>query len=275
MLKGRSPADAAAFMAVFKITPIVLFISTESVVDAINEVAEERSTYLMRCTERFVEDIPSSSSWLDDEKKVWLFLAAWLLPYRALEVEVKKGKFVPAVGEMISNALKLRAKDAETTVHVHESMRLAKDVLLARADNFSRLDAGLALRKMGPTWRLACVIESLVTEVPGMSDVRVPEWGVVYAMEPSSSDAATAERVDAGIKAAAKKFQAVERRIQSLGLDECWELKPPLNGQEVMTALNVTKGGPQLKEWLDKSIAWALEDPNITKEECIARIRRG
>jgi len=273
MMKGRSPADAVSLMTAFKITPIVLFVPTQSVVDAITENADRLSTYLMRCAERAVDDIPSSSTWLDDENKVWLYLAAWLAPYRALESEGKKGKKVPAVGDMISNALKLRSKDAETAAHVHESMKIAKDVLLANADGFSRLDAGLALRKMGPTWRLACLLQSLVDQVPGMNDERIPEWGAAYAMDPTSVDADVARRVEGGIEAAVRTFETIERRVTEQALNECWDLKPPVTGQDVMAALNITKGGPQLKAWIDKSIEWVLENPCMTTEECVQRIK--
>ena len=273
MMKGRSPADAVSLMTAFKITPIVLFVPTQSVVDAITENADRLSMYLMRCAERAVDDIPSSSTWLDDENKVWLYLAAWLAPYRTLESEGKKGKKVPAVGDMISNALKLRSKDAETAAHVHESMKIAKDVLLAKADGFSRLDAGLALRKMGPTWRLACLLQSLVDQVPGMNDERIPEWGAAYAMDPTSVDADVARRVEDGVEAAVRTFETIERRVTELSLNECWDLKPPVTGQDVMAALNITKGGPQLKAWIDKSIEWVLENPRMTTEECVQRIK--
>ena len=275
MMKGRSPADAVSLMMAFKIMPTVLHVSTQAVVDAISEDTDGHSTYLMRCAERAVDDIPSSSTWLDDENKVWLYLAAWLAPYRGLESEGKKGKTISAVGDMISNALKLRSKDAETTAHVHESMKLAKDVLLANVDGFSRLDAGLALRKMGPTWRLACLLEALMEQVPGMGDERVPDWGLAYAMEPATVDADVASRVDDGIKAAVSKFETVEQRITALELNGCWDFKPPVTGQDVMMALNMTKGGPQLKTWIDKSIEWVLENPNVTTEECIDRIKKG
>jgi hypothetical protein len=42
-----------------------------------------------------------------------------------------------------------------------------------------------------------------------------------------------------------------------------------------MAALNMTKGGPELKKWIDKSVEWALENPNITKEECVEKIKQG
>ena len=83
------------------------------------------------------------------------------------------------------------------------------------------------------------------------------------------------ERVAAGVKAAVSKFEAVEQRVASLELNECWETKPPVTGQDVMAALNMTKGGPELKKWIDKSVEWALENPNITKEECVEKIKQG
>lgn len=273
MLKGRSPADAVALMAAFKISPIVLQVPTQSVVDAVTDAADRLSQYSTRCVEGALEEIASTDAWMDEEKRVWLYLASWLLPYRELQSDGKKGKKVPAVGDIISNALKLRSKDAETTVHVHESMALAKTLLTNK--DFTRLEGGLALRKMGETWRLAVLLEALCAVVPGMSDAEVPTWAGEYAFEPDAAPADVRERVAAGVKAAVSKFEAVEQRVASLELNECWETKPPVTGQDVMAALNMTKGGPELKKWIDKSVEWALENPNITKEECVEKIKQG
>ena len=273
MLKGRSAADAVALMAAFKISPIVLQVPTQSVVDAVTDAADRLSQYSTRCVEGALEEIASTDAWMDEEKRVWLYLASWLLPYRELQSDGKKGKKVPAVGDIISNALKLRSKDAETTVHVHESMALAKTLLTNK--DFTRLEGGLALRKMGETWRLAVLLEALCAVVPGMSDTEVPTWAGEYAFEPDAAPADVRERVAAGVKAAASKFEAVEQRVASLDLNECWETKPPVTGQDVMAALNMTKGGPELKKWIDKSVEWALENPNITKQECLEKIKQG
>ena len=272
MLKGRSPADAVALTAAFKISPIVLQVSTQSVVDAVTPEADAMSTYCTRCVEESLDRVKSVDSWMDEENKVWLFLAAWLSPYRNLQSTGKKGKQIPAVSDIVSNALKLRTKDADMAVHVHESMMSAKALLENK--EFSRLEGGLALRKMGATWRLALLLET-IHSVPGMNEACVPAWASDYAFNPEDSSQDVRNRVDAGLEEATRAFAAVEGRILELGLDGCWDSKPPVNGQDVMTALNMTKGGPELKKWIDKATEWMLENPDITKDECIDRIKRG
>jgi len=270
MLKGRSPADALALMLAFKISPIVLQVATQSVVDAVTESADALSLYTTRCVEEVLKEI--GSDWLDEENKVWLYLAAWLQPYRRVQSEGKKGKSIPAVGDMVSNALKLRSKDADTTVHIHECMDLAESLL--KKGDFSRLEAGLALRKMGPTWKSAVILQSL-TDMPGIDASHVEKWAVDYSVHPADAPTDVIDKVQTGIKSVADKITAVETRITDLGLNQCWELKPPVTGQDVMAALNMTKGGPELKKWIDKSIEWILESPDISKEECIERIKQG
>ena len=272
MLKGRSPADAVALMAAFKISPVVLQVSTQSVVDAVTPEADAMSTYCTRCVELSLDRVKSVDAWMDEENKVWLFLAAWLSPYRNLQSTGKKGKQIPAVSDIVSNALKLRTKDADMAVHVHESMTSAKALLENK--EFSRLEGGLALRKMGATWRLALLLETMQS-VPGMNEACVPEWASEYAFNPEDAPQDARDRVDAGLEEATRAFAAVEGRILELGLDECWGAKPPVNGQDVMAALNMTKGGPELKKWIDKATEWMLENPDITKDECIDRIKRG
>ena len=272
MLKGRSPADAVALMTAFKITPIVLQVPTQSVVDAVTESADRLSLYSTRCVEKALVDIKSSANWLDEDGKMWLFLASWLMPYRALDSADAKGKRIAAVSDIVSNALKLRSKDADMAVHIQQSLSLSRTLLANK--EFSRLQGGLALRQMGATWRSAVILESLMA-VPGMSEPEVPKWAAEYAFDPESAPEDVRELVDAAVKAAILDFEAVERRIVEFGLSECWEQKAPINGQDVMAALNMTKGGPELKKWIDKSIEWALEDPTITKEACIERIKQG
>ena len=56
-------------------------------------------------------------------------------------------------------------------------------------------------------------------------------------------------------------------------LVEVWELKPLLNGQAVMKAVGMTKGGPALGKLNERLVDWQLEHPEGTDEEAIAHLQ--
>ncbi|KAF7841784.1 putative CCA tRNA nucleotidyltransferase 2 [Senna tora] len=64
-------------------------------------------------------------------------------------------------------------------------------------------------------------------------------------------------------------FKSVENTIVvKLGLERVWEVRQLVNGKQVMKELEV-KGGPLVKEWLEKAMAWQLAHPSGTAQECI------
>ncbi|XP_020970293.1 CCA tRNA nucleotidyltransferase, mitochondrial isoform X8 [Arachis ipaensis] len=66
---------------------------------------------------------------------------------------------------------------------------------------------------------------------------------------------------------------SIASRVRVLtGLDKVWEVKPLINGEDIMNVLQL-KEGPLVKEWKEKSMAWQLVDPSRTTEECIDWLR--
>ncbi|KAI3979836.1 hypothetical protein MKX01_013931 [Papaver californicum] len=57
------------------------------------------------------------------------------------------------------------------------------------------------------------------------------------------------------------------------GLENVWEMKPLVNGREIMTILQLKTGGPLVSEWQRKALEWQLADPNRTSEECLDWMR--
>ncbi|KAM5569744.1 hypothetical protein ABKV19_016983 [Rosa sericea] len=53
------------------------------------------------------------------------------------------------------------------------------------------------------------------------------------------------------------------------GLDKVWDVKPLLNGKEIMDALQLKSGGPLVSKWQRKLLAWQLAHPLGTAEECL------
>ncbi|PRQ38249.1 hypothetical protein RchiOBHm_Chr4g0411731 [Rosa chinensis] len=53
------------------------------------------------------------------------------------------------------------------------------------------------------------------------------------------------------------------------GLDKVRDVKPLLNGKEIMDALQLKPGGPLVSKWQRKLPAWQLAHPLGTAEECL------
>ncbi|XP_043712467.1 tRNA nucleotidyltransferase cca2 isoform X2 [Telopea speciosissima] len=52
------------------------------------------------------------------------------------------------------------------------------------------------------------------------------------------------------------------------GLENVWEMKPLVNGKDIMNILQMKSGGPQVKEWQQRLLEWQLAHPSGTAEEC-------
>mmetsp|Transcript_10315 Transcript_10315/g.31547 ORF Transcript_10315/g.31547 Transcript_10315/m.31547 type:complete len:243 (+) Transcript_10315:76-804(+) len=63
------------------------------------------------------------------------------------------------------------------------------------------------------------------------------------------------------------------RDISSMGLQNAHELKPLLNGREVMQLLPKLPRGPLMKPIMEKQIEWQLIDCNLTAEGCRLRLK--
>ncbi|GMI83037.1 hypothetical protein like AT1G22660 [Hibiscus trionum] len=51
------------------------------------------------------------------------------------------------------------------------------------------------------------------------------------------------------------------------GLEKVWDLKPLVNGKDIMNVLQLKVGGPLVREWQQKAISWQLAHPSGSAEE--------
>lgn len=56
--------------------------------------------------------------------------------------------------------------------------------------------------------------------------------------------------------------------VKAFHIDSCWEWSPLLNGKEVMSLLDMQKGGPELGKYMDACFDFQLVHPTGTKDEC-------
>ncbi|XP_061993057.1 tRNA nucleotidyltransferase cca2-like isoform X4 [Rosa rugosa] len=76
--------------------------------------------------------------------------------------------------------------------------------------------------------------------------------------------------VDLGREYVDVPLTSKESKLRVLtGLDKVWDVKPLLNGKEIMDALQLKSGGPLVSKWQRKLLAWQLAHPLGTAEECL------
>ncbi|GAB4844808.1 hypothetical protein Ancab_038196 [Ancistrocladus abbreviatus] len=56
------------------------------------------------------------------------------------------------------------------------------------------------------------------------------------------------------------------------GLEKAWEVKPLVNGKDIMHILRL-KHGPDVRDWTQKIIEWQLAYPAATADECLEWMR--
>ena len=169
-----------------------------------------------------------------------LHLSVFLTPFRHLYYKDKKGKMISAVTFMVKESLKFKNTDAFAIATIMEHVDSWKEfITTSRSVPTRRLDAGLMLESCKNLW-VTCLLVATVLK----------------ARE-------TQEPTQQWIQASLNLY----RRIVDMGLDECWNMRPLLNGREVIQCLQLPPG-PMVQMFLKEQMRWMLEHPNGTREEC-------
>ncbi|GAV65734.1 PolyA_pol domain-containing protein [Cephalotus follicularis] len=210
------------------------------------------------------------NSTFNDEQIRLSFYAALFLPFRESTYKDKKAKKIPVVNYIFKDSLKRKASDAETVINIHKasgkflslipSLLSNEDIKLLEPDCGSefvdvpvtsklRVSAGFLLREIKDFWRVSLLISSLLHS-----------YDIDCTLDCLNKQMLLDKKRDL--------YKAVEKAIVSLGLEEVWDLKPLVNGKEIMDALELKAGGPLIREWQQKVMAWQLGHPSGTLEEC-------
>ncbi|XP_027365426.1 putative CCA tRNA nucleotidyltransferase 2 [Abrus precatorius] len=207
------------------------------------------------------------STFTAEQKRLTLYTALFL-PLRYTTYKEKKAKKIPVVSHIIRESLKRKAKDAEMVLDLHQAshkflslipcLASSEDVQLVDHDwmrdlidvpvsSRVRVLTGFLLRELKDFWRVALLISTILHPI----DIKDDSSQVVKQRD---------------------LFNAVEKSITKLGLEKVWDIKQLINGKDVMNVLQL-RGGPLVKEWLDKAMAWQLAHPSGTADECIEWLR--
>ncbi|WJX20492.1 CCA tRNA nucleotidyltransferase [Trifolium repens] len=210
------------------------------------------------------------STFTAEQRRLTLY-AALFLPLRNTTYSEKKAKKIPVANRIIRESIKRKAKDAEVVLDLHRSsykllsliphlasgediqavdLGWMRDLIDVPVSSRARVITGFLLRELKDFWRVALLISIILHPI----------------------DISDSEDENSKLEKRRDLFNAVENSITKLGLEKVWEIKPLINGKDIMNVLQL-KGGPLVKEWLDKTMAWQLAYPSGTAEECLEWLR--
>ncbi|XP_076883179.1 tRNA nucleotidyltransferase cca2-like [Bidens hawaiensis] len=201
----------------------------------------------------------------DKQRRLYLY-ASLFIPFRKTVYVDNKKKTVPVVNHVFRSSLKLKASDADDVMRLHNAVEkflllipfdLHEDTQIGESKwevdvidvNLSlklRILLGLVVREIKDFWRVALTLSSLLHNSD--SCFEVDEWELGKRRQ---------------------VFKVVEEEILKLGLEKVWEVKPLINGKEIIKILELGKGGPVVSECQRKLLQWQLAYPSGTVEECV------
>ncbi|RDX83799.1 hypothetical protein CR513_35248 [Mucuna pruriens] len=265
MISGNQPVKAMTYISELTLFWIVFSLPPEFE-PAISDGCERLCISCLDTSWNLIH-LLGESTFTAEQKRLTL-CAALFLPLRNTTYSEKKAKKIPVVNHIIRESLKRKAKDAEMVLNLHQAshkflslipcLASSEDVQVADHDwmrdlvdvpvsSRVRVLTGFLLREIKDFWRVALLISTLL-----------------HPIDIKDESLQLGKRRDL--------FNTVENSITKLGLEKVWDIKQLINGKDVMNALQL-KGGPLVKEWLDKAMAWQLVHPSGTAEECIEWLR--
>lgn len=267
MLNGKKPNTAMRCLEQLQLFPVIF----TSILCNIKPPLEENTGRLcvdymeaagdvFEAFEAELEVVPSTvgapRKFTGEERRLF-YLSSLLLPLRNVTASNlgKKGVEVSISELIIKESLKLKSDDAKKVLQLHsaaEQFVELTEMLLVDApertdegfQSEKRVRAGLLLGEIKGMWRLALVLSSVLS---------IP-------LDETSSSHLT-ERTNSCL--------IVEATLLRLGLEKVWDKKPLFDGKKVMSLLGLTKGGPQVKEWMTRFHKWELAHPEGTEEQCL------
>ena len=226
--------------------------------------AGEKARYLVSKSEG--KAVPSSA--LDPRL---LHICAFILPFHNLTFPDAKGRDCSVTTHMIKEALKWSTKDIQAVSkileHVDEMIQILSEIrtealnLQPVADGVSaqlsppcRLRAGLLLRSLKEQW-VTCLLVAAAWELRSCQRMR----------DANDSSASTGAADD---QPSRHCYLSI---VSELELDECWRVRPHLNGKEIIKILGLPKG-PQVGVYIEDQTKWMLLNPKGSKDECMVHL---
>lgn len=271
MISGNQPVEAidhicdlTLFWVVFNLPP--------KIEPAVSEECYRLCAAYLDATWKLIQLIGYSR--FDGEQRRLCLYSALFLPLRIATYKDQKAKKIPAINYIFRDSLKRKASDAETVINVHNSLEKFLSLIpsLSNEDiQLTEIDWGKEYVDVPFTSKLRVLTGLLLKEIKDFWQVALLISTLLY---PTDIDC-TQDITDRNFQLDKRKdlFVSVENAIVKLGLENVWDLKPLVNGKDIMNVLQLKVGGPIVREWQQKVLMWQLAHPSGTAEECLDWMR--
>ena len=212
-----------------------------------------------------------------------LYFAAAISGLQGLNVIDHKGREVPLSTALLRDSLKMDTDTLRAVQAVLDCMIGFQHLALTPA-TFARTTGGLLLRQVRELWRealwLACAEELATQNGAGQTASALPAREVHHAQGlhaaccvfqtvvigvPTTPGNTT--RDETLVYDTIHRYSQLEQRLLALGLDRVWELRPLLDGHQLMQVLGpALKKGPMIGKVMDAQIRWQLSQDDAGRQ---------
>mmetsp|Transcript_1069 Transcript_1069/g.3329 ORF Transcript_1069/g.3329 Transcript_1069/m.3329 type:complete len:526 (+) Transcript_1069:101-1678(+) len=183
--------------------------------------------------------------------------AALTAPLRNVKyVDERRNRPTPVARFVLQEQIRMNSKTVDAIYSVHEASIEFQMLMHKGTEHLDRLHVANVLRKVGPMWKLG-LMTALITEMYPAKTSRT------YA-EALESIPEKFERPERMIVA---NYKELQEKIESLRLENVWEMRPLLNGREVMGILPRLPKGPKVGEIMDSMMDWQIMNPGVAAND--------
>lgn len=227
--------------------------------------------------ERLTQDGNTQS--LSERVDIRLFyLSSFLYPFRKLTYLDKKKKSYLVTTFMIKESIKFANKDVTSITTIMENVDEMRSILsgyfhqddngndtTTSVSSFCRLRIGLVLRRLKDLW-VTTLLVATIAELRSNNFDKMDEGG---------DDGDDEDEDENSVKISCKTISFMLDLYQDIirnNLDECWKLRPLLDGKAIVKSLELPRG-PAVGTYLEEQVKWMLEHPDGSKNECEEHLR--
>ncbi|KAL5538639.1 hypothetical protein UlMin_042644 [Ulmus minor] len=272
MISGKHPVQAMTYICDLSLFRVVFNIPSKFEVEPeIPEGCDRHSIAYLDTTWNLIQ-LVGCSTFSDEQRRLSLY-AALFLPVRKTTYKDRKSKMIPYINFIFRDSLKRKVSDAETVIDIHNALEKFLSLIPFLVSNEEiqlsevewagefvdiplssqlRVLTGFLLREIKDFWRVALLMSTLLYKVDSVEDLLNKNYQLDNKRD---------------------IYKAAENAIIELGLEKVWDAKPLVNGKDIMNVLQLKSGGPQVREWQQKLLAWQLARPSATAEECLEWMR--
>ncbi|KAL8199334.1 hypothetical protein R6Q57_012902 [Mikania cordata] len=263
MVSGNQPTKAMDYISELGLLWVV-FTPPESCKPLISKDHDRACVQYINLAWRHMHGVGSSLS--NDQMRLYLY-ASLLLPLRKTVYIDNKKKTVPVVNYIFRNSLKLKASDADDVMRLHavaeKVLSLIPAMLSGEDEETGEICWETEVIDVHPSLKLRILLGLLLREIKVFWRAALMLSTLMYKNDSS------VEVIEGDLEKKRQVFREVEQVIFKLGLDNVWEIKPLINGKDIIRLLELDKGGPVVSEWQRKLVQWQLAYPSGTVDECI------